>query len=161
MNQPRSSGGEQHDFQYPDTFHDPLGHEPAANRAHWTILVAEDDPYLRLALNRLLSETGFTVWLAADGEEALELYRRCGETIHVVLLDVHMPRRNGPRTLAALRALNPAVCCCFMSGALDDQEVHGLLAQGAVHCFRKPFGANELCGTLGELASSVGVGLGR
>jgi CheY-like chemotaxis protein len=47
------------------------------------------------------------VWLAAGGQEALDLYQRHREAIDVVLLDVRMPGLDGPQTLAALRALNP------------------------------------------------------
>jgi two-component system cell cycle sensor histidine kinase/response regulator CckA len=110
---------------------------------------------LRRALHRLLEEADFNVWLAADGQEAVEVYQHHGGDIHLVLLDIHMPRRNGPQTLAALQDLNPTVCCCFMSGALSAENEHALLDRGAVHCFRKPFSFGELTIHLREIASTA------
>ena len=59
---------------------------------------------------------GLAVWLAADGPEAVELYRGHRDTIDVVLLDVQMPGLDGPATLTALREFDPGVLCCFMTG---------------------------------------------
>ena len=50
---------------------------------------------------------GFTVWSAANGPAALEVYRRQQDDIAVVLLDVRMPGLDGPQTLAELQRLNP------------------------------------------------------
>jgi CheY-like chemotaxis protein len=88
------------------------------------VLVVDDDELLRVALGSALRRAGFTTHLAASGPEALDLYRRQGG-IGAVLLDVSMPEMTGPQTLAALRAVNPAVRCCLMSG-YDTQDVRGL-----------------------------------
>ena len=82
------------------------------------ILVVDDEHHLRGVLGHSMRRQGFAVWLAADGHEALALYRRHRAAIDVVLLDVHMPGPDGPRTLAALRGLNPQLRCWFMSGDL-------------------------------------------
>src|SRR5438067_149637 len=60
------------------------------------VLVADDEPGLRFLLDRLLRQRGFTVWLAADGQEALDVYRRQAGDIGLVFLDVNMPRVTGP-----------------------------------------------------------------
>lgn len=140
---------------------DPSENNLSESSAPLNLLVAEDDPHLRLALDRLLTDAGFNVWLAADGQEARELYRRHGQAIHLVLLDVNMPRANGPQTMTALQALNPAVCCCFMSGTLSAEDERDLRARGAVHCFRKPFALGELTGHLRVLAASAAVSVGH
>src|SRR5262245_363682 len=67
------------------------------------VLVADDDAHVRSLLGHFLKREGYAVWLAADGHEALDVYRRHQEDIHLVLLDVRMPRRDGPATLAALQ----------------------------------------------------------
>jgi CheY-like chemotaxis protein len=51
----------------------------------------------------------FAVWLAADGWKALQIYEQQQSKIALVLLDVRMPGWDGPRTLAALQRLDPAV----------------------------------------------------
>jgi two-component system, OmpR family, phosphate regulon response regulator PhoB len=67
-----------------------------------TILVAEDDRFLRRAAELALKQRGFAVVLAEDGAQALELARTCQPDL--VLLDVLMPRMTGIEVLRQLRA---------------------------------------------------------
>src|SRR4051794_9919088 len=80
------------------------------------VLVVDDEVSVRDVLRRFLEHAGFTVWAVAGGQEALELYDRHRNEIGLVLLDVRMTGLDGPRTLAALRRIDPQVRCCFMSG---------------------------------------------
>ena len=57
------------------------------------------------------------MWLAVDGDDALDLYQRHRAEIDLVLLDVQMPGLDGPRTLDALREFDPDVLACFMTGS--------------------------------------------
>lgn len=66
------------------------------------ILVAEDDPNVRLTIQFVLEDEGFEVLLAADGQEALDL--ALSERPDAVLLDQIMPRMDGKEVLAAIRA---------------------------------------------------------
>jgi CheY-like chemotaxis protein len=108
------------------------------------VLVAEDDETIRALLSTALREQGLPAWLAADGADALDLFRRHRHEIGVVLLDVLMPRLDGPATLAAIRRLDPHVPCCFMSGFSADYSKEELLALGAVRVFDKPFRLHEV-----------------
>ena len=116
------------------------------------ILVIDDEEGVRGVLNVRLRQQGFAVWLAADGHEALDLYRRHREDIDVVLLDVRMPGPDGPQTLAALQQLNPQVRCCFMSGDLGSYTEWGLCNLGAAAVIRKPFRPDDVAQMLWELA---------
>ncbi len=66
-----------------------------------TILLAEDDRFLRRAMQVALTKRGFTVLLAADGQEALDLLGT--HTPDLLLLDLLMPRLTGLEVLEALR----------------------------------------------------------
>jgi CheY-like chemotaxis protein len=121
------------------------------------LLVADDEGEVRDALNDGLQREGFSVWLAADGQEALDLYRDHCATIDVVLLDVRMPGLDGPQTLAALQEITPQVRCCFMSGYLGRYTAEKLRALGAATVFAKPFQLAEVAHVLGELANRPGV----
>jgi DNA-binding response OmpR family regulator len=69
------------------------------------VLVAEDDPSVRMTLEFVLADEGFEVLLASDGEQALRL---ATETLpDVILLDSVMPKMGGKEVLAALRAHAP------------------------------------------------------
>jgi two-component system cell cycle sensor histidine kinase/response regulator CckA len=120
------------------------------------VLVADDDPEVRDAVHDGLRRQGFAVWLAADGQEALDLYRSHCETIDVALLDVCMPGLDGPQTLAALQEITPQVRCCFMSGYLGSYTAERLRDLGAVTVFAKPFHLAEVAHVLGELANRPG-----
>lgn len=60
----------------------------ALTERKYGILVADDDGGVRNLLNKGLHRQGFEVWLAADGQKALELFWRHREMIDLVLLDV-------------------------------------------------------------------------
>src|SRR5687767_14761042 len=64
----------------------------------YEVLIVDDEPAVRLLLRVVMLQRGFTVWLAAGGQEAIDIYRSCHETIDVVLMDVHMPEPDGPQT---------------------------------------------------------------
>lgn len=67
-----------------------------------TILLAEDDRFLRRAAEVTLKQRGFTVLLACDGQEALDMARAYRPDL--LLLDLLMPRKTGMEVLAELRA---------------------------------------------------------
>jgi DNA-binding NtrC family response regulator len=126
----------------------PQGPHPAP-RAHG-ILIVDDEAAVRGLLNIGMRQEGFAVWVAADGQEALDVYRRHQEAIDVVLLDVRMPGLDGPHTLVALQALNPQIRCCFMSGELGSYTAERLHELGALAFFQKPFHLAETARVLGE-----------
>jgi CheY-like chemotaxis protein len=125
---------------------EPLAGPHAATRPG--VLLAEDEPVIRDLLGHLLRAKGFAVWSAADGREALDVFGRHREDIRAVLLDVHMPRLNGPQTLRALRQLDPEVRCCFITGTAGGDEEEALRAMGPTAVLHKPCTPEELAGAL-------------
>lgn len=103
------------------------------------VLVIEDERLMLKAMEQGLRKRGFVVWAALDGGEGVELYRRFEEQIDVVLSDVQMPVLDGPKTLDALRELNPSVRFCFMTGDTRASTLTNLLRRGALRVFTKPF----------------------
>jgi DNA-binding response OmpR family regulator len=108
------------------------------------VLVVDDDDHVRNFLALWLRLQGFSVWAADGAEEALKSYRRQGDAITLVLLDVHMPGLDGSHLLGALKQLDPQVRCCFMSGDLGWYTEEGLLQLGAERVFMKPFSPADL-----------------
>src|SRR5437016_9014286 len=118
------------------------------------VLVVDDEARIRAWLSVALPQNGFQVKLAADGEEALSIYRAGASGIALVLLDVLMPGMDGPRTLQAMQAVNPKVCCCF----LNERNVYGsaeLLALGASRVFVKMPPLPEFVQSLWMLVANV------
>ena len=113
---------------------------PAHARRIQKILMVDDEPDIRRVGQMSLELVGqFEVVLAGGGEEALELAR--SERPDVILLDVMMPRLDGPATLGQLRA-EPATAdipVIFMTAKVQKHEVQRYLAQGASGVIFKPF----------------------
>jgi CheY-like chemotaxis protein len=103
-----------------------------------TILIAGNAPALRRFLDFALHQGGFTVLLAADGQEAIALYKKKTGAVDLVLVDVRLPGMDGPQTLRQLQQIDPAVKCCFLTGGTGDYEVGELLALSAIAVFPKP-----------------------
>jgi two-component system cell cycle sensor histidine kinase/response regulator CckA len=81
-----------------------------------TILVAEDDEALRYLARNVLNDLGYTVMLARDGKEALDIYTEKPGQIDLLLLDVMMPRMGGTEAYERIRQLDGDVPSIFMTG---------------------------------------------
>lgn len=109
-------------------FHCPLG-----------VLVIEDQRLMLKAMEQGLQRQGFVVWTAPNGREGVELYRRFWAKIDIVLSDVRMPVLDGPKTLDAIREINPIVRFCFMTSDTRASTQANLVERGALCVFTKPF----------------------
>jgi two-component system cell cycle sensor histidine kinase/response regulator CckA len=102
------------------------------------ILIAEDEPSVRLVAARILAAEGYGIWEASDGLEALEFLRDGAVPIHLLLSDIVMPRLNGVELVSALSLSHPDLPIILMSGyAARDLASRGI----AVPCsiLGKPF----------------------
>jgi CheY-like chemotaxis protein len=120
------------------------------------VLVVDDDEPVRTLLELGLRRCGFTVRMAANGREAVEMYRRHRDDIAAALLDVQMPGLDGPGTLVALKGLDPDLPCCFVTGDPGTYEVEDLLALGASCVLYKPFRLGEVVEVVRQLAEGHG-----
>jgi len=81
-----------------------------------TILVAEDDISVCMLIESVLRKFGYEVILARDGQEAVKKFSANRERIHLVLMDIIMPRKNGGDAYDEIRKLEPAIKVLFTSG---------------------------------------------
>lgn len=108
-----------------------------------TVLVAEDDPTVRTLIGTVLERHGYTVALAADGDEALETALATDPPIDLALVDVVMPAMNGIELGRRLALARPGVPILYMSGYAHEQvRRHGLEDVGRV--LEKPLSARSL-----------------
>ena len=108
------------------------------------VLVVDDEPLVRRAARAMLERQGVEVLEASDGEQALEVYEAHRDRVHVVLLDLAMPRMDGQETLRRLRESSPNVPVLLMSGYDEDNVTGGALSRGASGFLQKPFRAADL-----------------
>jgi CheY-like chemotaxis protein len=86
-----------------------------------TILVVEDQPATAQITRILLESWGYHVLEAHSGEEALAMFAKNGNGVHLVLTDVIMPGMNGADLAAELLKIRPDLRIVFMSGYPSDQ----------------------------------------
>jgi CheY-like chemotaxis protein len=92
-----------------------------------TILVVEDEAPVRALIRRILTDRGYTVLIAATGEEALTVAAGAGQ-IALLVTDVVMPGMSGRDLADRLVARTPGLKVLFASGYTDDEIVrHGPL----------------------------------
>ena len=84
-----------------------------------TILVVEDEKLMLHLLQRVLSNSGYQVLTAAEGEEAIDIYRRHKGEINMVLLDLGLPKISGVEVFGMMKEADPAVCVVVASGYLE------------------------------------------
>jgi len=112
------------------------GLETAAG--HATILVVDDEPELRRALDKLLSRNGYHVLTAGDGEEALSVLRASGE-VHLILSDLLMPRVGGLDLLKAVQVISPTTEMVIITGHGTIEAAVEAMKMGAYDFIEKPF----------------------
>ena len=108
------------------------------------ILVVDDEASIRTALRLTLERHGYGVLLASEGAEALQLFLKYRDAIHVVFTDVMMPVMGGLTLISALRAADPNVKVIAMTGLNDQANDAALKAAGANCILSKPWSAPEL-----------------
>jgi DNA-binding NtrC family response regulator len=118
-----------------------------------TILVVEDNIPVAELERKILTNAGYTVIVAINGKEALDIYQTRKEEISLVILDLLMPEMSGRDCLLELLKIDPSVKVLIASGYAPEDELHreiSPLVRGFLH---KPFAIAEL---LNEARSVLG-----
>jgi hypothetical protein len=125
--------------------------EPAARtaaeptrEAPGRVLVVDDEQLVRDAVCRMLEDLGYDAVPAADGQQAVELYRKLGRDIRLVIIDMIMPQMDGRQCFLALRQLNPAVKVILSTGDAADGTVQEILDSGGADFVQKPYEVHQL-----------------
>jgi two-component system, cell cycle sensor histidine kinase and response regulator CckA len=110
-----------------------------------TILVAEDHEGIRAVANEILSSHGYRTILAADGQEALRLFRQNPTRIDLAILDVAMPGLSGTEAFTQISAIRPDLPVVFTSGHTSESaSLNSKIAAGAAF-LQKPYALKALC----------------
>lgn len=113
------------------------------------ILVIDDDAAVRSLLDRLLSDSGYEVFLAPDGDAALRIARE--RAIDIAITDLVMPGREGLETIPLLRSLHPEMSIVAISGAFGGQYLQAARLLGADWTLPKPVDREELLAVVRDL----------
>ena len=103
-----------------------------------TILIVDDQETVWDFLIEALQKLGYSVLLAENGLDAVEIYENNPGQIDLVLLDMIMPKQGGHTTFHKLKEIDPNVSVLLSSGFVSMEDVDDLLKSGAAGFLPKP-----------------------
>ena len=109
-----------------------------------TILLVDDEEFVRDLGARILSKAGYSVLTATNGREALDLFERERTQISLVILDLIMPEMGGKECLKELRKIDPQLKVLIASGLSADPSTKESVEMGTRGFVSKPFRIKEL-----------------
>ncbi|HLK67942.1 MAG TPA: response regulator [Bryobacteraceae bacterium] len=104
-----------------------------------TILAVDDDRSVLGFLDQSLRMAGYNVLLADSGWNAIEVYEKAKEHVHLLLTDVIMPDLTGPVVAERLRSVQPDLRVLFISGFHDADVVQRFVMRKGFTLLPKPF----------------------
>ncbi len=124
---------------------------PSIKRGTETVLIAEDDVEVRELTKKVLVGAGYKVLEAKDGTDALKVFIENKDKIHLLILDVIMPKKNGKEVYDEIKKERPDIKAVFMSGYNAD-VIHnkGILEEG-LDFIPKPLLPDELLRKIREI----------
>ncbi len=121
-----------------------------ASPANATILLVDDEESLRTIGSALLNAIGFSVMTAANGREALGIYRERGSEIDLVLLDLMMPEMSGIETYHEIRNISRDIPIIICSGYGAESATDITATDDKTSFLNKPYNPAELRRVLNE-----------
>jgi CheY-like chemotaxis protein len=123
----------------------PLDVSPLADwRGTGTVLLVDDEETLIALGARMLEHLGLRVLTAADGLQAVDLYRERGKEIDLVLMDLTMPHMDGAQAFGELRRLNPDVPVVLASGYSHEDVRSRFAGKSLDGVLQKPYTLSKL-----------------
>jgi len=117
---------------------------PAVEGGTETILVAEDEAMVRNLTKTILSQAGYTVIEATDGENAVEKFMENKDAIALAFLDVVMPRKNGKEAYEEMRRVKADLKVLFTSGYTGDVVIDKGILEKEYNFIQKPIVPDDL-----------------
>ena len=111
-----------------------------------SILITDDDAGSREALREIVEPEGFHALLAASGEEAIDIVRE--GSVHLALLDMHMPRLTGLETLQLVHQINDGLPVILVTADATEDVVRQAFIMRAYSVIPKPVSRHMLIYTM-------------
>ncbi|MDP1676459.1 MAG: PAS domain S-box protein [Bacteroidota bacterium] len=121
-----------------------------------TILIIEDEELLRELVNAILVSMGYTILIAVDGVEGVEMYKSHQEQISLVLSDMGLPLLDGREVFKKIREINSKAKIIIASGFFDPETKAEMDNAGLNNFIQKPYMPNELLEKIRETIDTHG-----
>jgi two-component system cell cycle sensor histidine kinase/response regulator CckA len=116
-----------------------------------TVLIVEDDDEFRKVESVILEKLGYTVNVASDGIEGIEIFKAKNNEISLVILDLIMPKMNGWETLNEMRKIKPEIPSLFVTGYGLDGAYMKYIPEEGIDILQKPFSFEALSQKVREI----------
>ena len=121
----------------------------AAKHKGGTILLVDDDKGIRDSISAFLRNTGYSVFTASDGQDAVEKYVNTHEGIDLVIMDMVMPRMGGKEAFVKMKEINADIKAVGITG-FTNHSVEEMTGLGMKRILHKPFSFDELSSVVAE-----------
>jgi len=108
------------------------------------VLIVDDEDFVTMLAQRVLTDEGYRVVTARDGFQAIDLYRRLRDQIELIILDFTMPVMDGSDVFEELLQINPKVPVVLSSGFAEQERLRSMLARGLRGFIPKPYTQQKL-----------------
>jgi CheY-like chemotaxis protein len=113
-------------------------------RGTGTVLVADDEEMVRRTAGEMLKQQGYSVILAANGPEAVDIFGEKASEISIILLDLTMPLMSGEETLRRLQSIRSDVKVVLTSGYNEMEAIQRFAGNGLAGFIQKPYTPTQL-----------------
>jgi CheY-like chemotaxis protein len=117
-------------------------HNPKGTRE--MVMIVDDEDFVTMLAEKVLAGEGYRVVTAKDGFEAIDIYRKLGDRISLIILDFTMPLMDGSDVFTELLDINPKVPVVLSSGFAEQDRLRGMLARGLRGFIPKPYTQDRL-----------------
>jgi len=114
------------------------------------ILVIDDEEIMRNMISDVLTASGYRVWTASNGEEAIEKLKEA--EFGIVITDIRMPAMDGVEVTRKLKKINSDICVIVITGYASIDSAIAVLKEGAYDYITKPFNIDEIRIVVGRAA---------
>ncbi len=120
------------------------------NHAH-SVLIVEDQPDLRALLVMLFEAEGFATYEVSDGNSAVELLKKLGYALDVVITDLGLPGLGGVDLISHMKARRPSIRVIGITGFPSADVRESVMMAGADIFIAKPFTAQDVLSRVKQL----------
>ena len=124
--------------------------EPLRGRGE-LIFVVDDEEDIRNFIRDVLQSHGYMVLLAANGDQAFDIYKVRSQDIALVILDMVMPEMGGEETFLKMKKINPGIKTLLSTGYSQDGRVSEILSKGIMGFIQKPYDFNQLLAKIRQI----------
>jgi len=111
-----------------------------------SVLIADDDDACRETLREIVEPEGYRALMASSGEEAIEIIQ--GESIHVALFDLQMPRMTGLEAVQVVHTINAQLPCILVTANATQEVIRQAFQVRVYSVIPKPVSKHVLLFTM-------------